>query len=292
MEEFHLNPEKIAFLVDSCADLEERHRQGRPIYMVPLRISCVDGEFRDGEDISAGEVYRRLDLGQLPRTSLPDLLRVAETLDRIRDDGYEKVIVLPLSSGLSGTYNMVRLQCVNRQDLEAVVFDTLSGSLGIGMVVLQLWEDILDGMSWETLVRERVPFLLKNTFPYFTVDTLEYLQKGGRIGKVTALAGTLLNIKPIITFASDGQLQSIAKVRGRRQVMEKFISLVREHLGAHRKFNLAVANGGAQAEMEQMKADLMEALPGCQHIWDSHLDATLSVYIGKGVLGAAIQLLD
>ncbi len=66
MEEFHLNPEKIAFLVDSCADLEERHRQGRPIYMVPLRISCVDGEFRDGEDISAGEIYRRLDLGRAP----------------------------------------------------------------------------------------------------------------------------------------------------------------------------------------------------------------------------------
>ena len=56
MEEFHLNPEKIAFLVDSCADLEERHRQGRPIYMVPLRISCVDGEFRDGEDISATQL--------------------------------------------------------------------------------------------------------------------------------------------------------------------------------------------------------------------------------------------
>lgn len=287
-----MNPERIAFLVDSCADLEEHHREGKPIYMVPLRISCVDGEFRDGEDISAEEVYRRLDLGQLPRTSLPDLLRVAETLDRIRDDGYEKVIALPLSSGLSGTYNMVQLQCKSRQDLEAVAFDTLSGSLGIGIVVLQLWEDIQAGMTWETLIHERVPFLLKNTFAYFTLDTLEYLQKGGRIGKVTALAGTLLNIKPIITFASDGQLQSIAKVRGHRQVMEKFISLVREHLGEHQAFNLAVANGGAQVEMERMRVDLMAALPGCQHIWDSHLDATLSVYIGKGVLGAAIQLLD
>lgn len=292
MEEFHLNPERIAFLVDSCADLEERHREGKPIYTVPLRISCVDGEFRDGEDISAEEIYRRLDLGQLPRTSLPDLLRVAETLDRIRDDGYEKVIALPLSSGLSGTYSMVQLQCKSRRDLEAVAFDTLSGSLGIGMVVLQLWEDIQAGMTWETLIRERVPFLLNNTFPYFTLDTLEYLQKGGRIGKVTALAGTLLNIKPIITFAADGQLQSIAKVRGRRQAMEKFLSLVEEHLGTHRAFNLAVANGGAPAEMARMKADLAAALPGCRHMWESRLDATLSVYIGKGVLGAAIQLLD
>ena len=287
-----MNPEKIAFLVDSCADLLERHRQDKPIYTVPLRISCTDGEFSDREDISAEEVYRRLEMGQLPRTSLPDMLRVAETLDRIKADGYERVIALPLSSGLSGTYNMVRLQCMARRDLEAVAFDTLSGSLGIGIVVLQLWEDIQAGMDWEALIGRRVPYLLKNTFPYFSVDTLEYLQKGGRIGKVTALAGTLLSIKPLITFASDGQLQSIAKVRGRRQVQGKLIELVKAHLGDHKQFNLAVANGGAAEEMEELKAGLLAALPGCRHIWDSQLDATLSVYIGKGVLGAGIQLLD
>ena len=84
----------------------------------------------------------------------------------------------------------------------------------------------------------------------------------------------------------------MAKARGNRQLMGEFIKLIQGHLGEHRKFNLAVANGGAPEEMEQLKKQLMEAVPGCQHIWDSHIDATLSVYIGKGVLGAAIQLLD
>lgn len=292
MEGSHLNPEKIAFLVDSCAEMEPRHRKGVPVYVVPLRIACKDKDYNDGEDIFAKDIYKRLERGELPKTSLPDLMRVARTLEQIKADGYERVIALPLSSGLSGTYNMIRLQCEERKDMDIMVFDTLSGAIPLGGIVLQLWEDIRNGMKWETLVKERVPHLLQNNFAYFTVDTLEYLQKGGRIGKITALAGTLLSIKPLITFAPDGQLVSVAKVRGRKQVQSKLIELVKSHLGDHKDFNLLVVNGGAQEEMEQMKKDLLAAIPGCRHIWDSHVDATLSVYIGSGVLGAAIQLLD
>lgn len=292
MEGMFLNPEKIAFLVDSCAELEPRHRKGLPVYVVPLRIACKDKGYSDGEDIFAADIYRRLEAGELPKTSLPEPARVAETLKHIRADGYEKVIVLPLSSGLSGTHNLIRVECAERRDLEAAIFETRSGAIPIGGIVLQLWEDIQKGMTWEELTQKRVPHLLENNFAFFSVDTLEYLQKGGRIGKVTALAGTMLNIKPILTFAPDGQLVNAAKVRGRKQVPGKLIELVREHLGDHKDFNLMVVSGGADEEMEQMKADLMAAIPGCRHIWDSHIDGTLSVYIGSGVLGAAIQLLD
>jgi len=287
-----LNPDKIAFLVDSCADLEFEYRKGKPIYVVPLRISCDDGDYSDGENINNDDIYRRQAAGQLPRTSLPDMLRVAETLEQIREDGYEKVIALPLSSGLSGTHNMIRLQCEERKDLETAVFETLSGSLGIGMVVLQLWEDIQGGMDWKTLVEERAPFLLENTYPYFSVDTLEYLQKGGRIGKITAMAGTLLSIKPLIGFAENGELVNVAKVRGRKQVQGKLIELVKEHLGEHKRFNLAVANGGDPEGMEELKEQLLAALPGSQNIWSARMDATLATYVGKGMLGAAVQILD
>ena len=287
-----INPEKIAFLVDSCAEMEPRHRKGLPVYVVPLRIACKDKDYNDGEDIFAKDIYKRLEKGELPKTSLPDMMRVARTLENIKRDGYEKVIVLPLSSGLSGTHNLIRLECEERRDLETAVFETYSGAIPIGGIVLQLWEDIQNGMTWETLVTERVPHLLKNCHAFFSVDTLEYLQKGGRTGKITALAGTMLNIKPILTFAPDGQLVNVAKVRGRKQVQGKLIELVKEHVGEHKDFNLLVANGGADAEMEELKRDLMAAIPGCRHVYDSHIDATLSVYIGRGVLGAAIQILD
>ena len=286
------NPEKIALLTDSTADLTPAMREGKPIYVVPLKIRCDDGEFSDGVDIFAQDVYDRLHRGELPRTSLPEGGVVSDTLDQIRADGYEKVIAVMLSGGLSGTCNLVRVQAEQRDDLDIAVFDSRSGSLGIGIIVLQLWEEIQAGTGWDKLIHERVPHLVDNTFPFFSVDTLEYLRRGGRIGRITALAGTMLSIKPIITFSEDGQLQSIAKVRGRRQVQDKILELLKEKLRAGKRYNLGVANGGAPAEMAELSEKMRALFPDFTHCWEGVMDATLSVYIGDGVIGGGIQLID
>ena len=286
-------PQKIALLTDSCADLSRETAEKNHIFVVPLRILCADGEYADGVDICGADIYRRLKGGELPQTSLPAGQDIEDVLRRIIAEGYDGVIAVMLSGGLSGTYNLVRLvaeEC--GKALQIRVYDSVSGSLGQGMTVLQLAEDIRGGMDWEELTERRVPQLIANTFPFFSVDTLEYLQKGGRIGKVSATAGTLLQIKPIITFAPDGQLQSIAKVRGRGQVMGKLVDMAVRSCGEHRRYNLAVANGGAPAEMEQVREKLMAALPDYDHIWEGEIDGTLSVYIGDGVLGTAVQVLD
>lgn len=286
------NPEKIALLTDSTADLTPAMREGKPIYVVPLKIRCDDGEFSDGVDIFAQDVYDRLHRGELPRTSLPEGGVVSDTLDQIRADGYEKVIAVMLSGGLSGTCNLVRVQAEQTEDLDIAVFDSRSGSLGIGIIVLQLWEEIQAGTGWDKLIHERVPHLVDNTFPFFSVDTLEYLRRGGRIGRITALAGTMLSIKPIITFSEDGQLQSIAKVRGRKQVQDKIVELLRSKFRAGKRYNLGVANGGAPAEMAELSEKIRARFPDFVHCWEGAMDATLSVYIGDGVIGGGIQFID
>ena len=288
-----MNPQKIALLTDSCVDLSPRMIEENHIFVVPLRILCQDGEYRDGVDSHGADIYARLRAGELPQTSLPAAEDVGQAFRRIVEGGYDGVIAVMLSSGLSGTYNLVRIlaeEC--RGKLPVRVFDSLSGSLGQGLTVLQAAEDIRNGMGWEDLTERRIPSLIANTVPFFSVDTLEYLMKGGRIGKVTATAGTLLQIKPILTFAGDGQLQSVAKVRGRHQVMDKLVAMTEKSCGAHKRYNLAVANGGAAAEMETVRQKLMTALPDYDHIWEGEIDGTLSVYIGDGVLGAAVQVLE
>lgn len=288
-----MTPQKIALLTDSCADLSPRLAEENHIYIVPLRILCADGEYSDGVDIHNADIYRRLKAGELPQTSLPSAESAGAVLEEIRDAGYDGVIAVMLSSGLSGTYNLLRIIAEESGDGFPIrVFDSISGSLGQGMMLLQLAEDIRNGMDWETLVERRVPQLIAGTYPFFSVDTLEYLMKGGRIGKVTATAGTLLQIKPIITFAPDGQLLSVAKVRGRNQVMDKLVAMAVKACGDHRRYNLAVANGGAPEAMETVRQKLMTALPDYDHIWEGEIDGTLSVYIGDGVLGAAVQVLD
>ena len=287
-----MTPQKIALLTDSCADLSPQIAAEHHIHIVPLRIRCRDGEYRDGVDIHAAEIYARLRAGELPHTSLPSGQDVSDALDAIAAEGYDGVIALMLSGGLSGTYNMVRLLAEERRDLTVQVYDSVSGSLGVGMTILQLAEDIRQGASWSDLTERRVPSLIRNTHPFFSVDTLEYLQKGGRIGKITAVAGSMLQIKPLITFAPDGQLRSVAKVRGRQQVIHKLVELTEQALGDGKRYNLAVANGGAAEAMETLRGRLTAALPDFEHLWDGQLDGTLSVYIGDGVLGAAVQVLE
>ena len=286
-------PQKIALLTDSCADLSPELAAENHIFVVPLRILCADGEYADGVDIRGADIYRRLKAGELPQTTLPAGKDIEGALEQIEGEGYDGVIAIMLSGGLSGTYNLVRLVAEEwNEKLRIHVFDSVSGALGQGMTVLQLAEDLRNGMGWEELIERRVPQLIAGSKPFFTVDTLEYLQKGGRIGKVTATAGTLLQIKPLITFAPDGQLQSVAKVRGRNQVIGKLVELCVRACGDHRRYNLAVANGGAPEGMAQVRERLTAALPHYDHIWEGEIDGTLSVYIGDGVLGAAVQILD
>ena len=288
-----MTPQKIALLTDSCADLSPELAKENHIFVVPLRILCADGEYLDGVNIRGSDIYARLRAGELPQTSLPAAEEIVKLLARIYEEGYDGVIAVMLSGGLSGTYNLLRLvaeEC--RGKLEVRAFDSGSGSLGLGMTVLQLAEDIQNGMGWEELTERRAPQLIAGTHPFFSVDTLEYLQKGGRIGKVTATAGMLLQIKPLLTFAEDGQLTSVAKVRGRNQVVDKLVDLTVKACGGHKRYNLAVANGGAPEGMELVRRKLAAALPDYDHIWEGEIDGTLSVYIGDGVLGAAVQVLD
>ena len=292
-----MTPKKIALLTDSCVDLSPDVLRRHRVYTVPMRILCRDGEYLDGVNIRSADVYDRLRAGELPKTSLPSTESLDQTLRQIIADGYDGIIGVIVSSGISGTYNLVRLAAEELEEevpgVQMRVYDTFSGSVGQAMVLLQIAEDLQNGYGWEELTERRVPSLIRNTTVAFSVDTLEYLLKGGRIGKVAAAAGTLLQIKPILGFSpDDGQLQSVAKVRGRGQVPGKLADLMVKHLGSHRKYNLAVANGGDPAGMELVREKLTAALPDANFICEGEINATFSVYIGGGILGAGVQILD
>ena len=288
-----MSPKKIALLTDSCADISRELAEKHHIYVVPLRILCADGEYLVGVEIRNTDIYERLRAGELPKTSLPSTEEIGKVVRQIVADGYDGVVAVMLSSGLSGTFNLSRILAEECEGfLEIRAYDSLNASLGQGMTLLQLAADIESGMSWEELTERRVDQLMKGSFAFFSVDTLEYLQKGGRIGKVTATAGALLQIKPVLSFTEDGQLKSVAKARGRGQVIDKLVEMAVKACGDHKRYNLAVANGGAPEEMVKVREKLTAALPNYDHIWEGEIDSTLSVYIGDGILGAAVQVLD
>ena len=277
------NPEKIALLTDSTADLPAPMREGKPIYVVPLKIRCEDGEYSDGVDITAEGVYERLHRGELPRTSLPEGGVVSDTLDQIRADGYERVIAVMLSSGLSGTYNMVRLQAGQRDDLEIAVFDSRSGSLGIGIMVLQLWEEILSGSSWDTLVRERAPHLVANTFPFFSVDTLEYLRRGGRIGRITALAGTMLSIKPVMHVDDEGHLTKVGTARGRNASLKALVDHMAETAIDPAGQTVFISHGDCEGDANRVAEDVKRRF-GVQTVVLNNVGPVIGAHSGPGTV--------
>lgn len=286
-----LDNQKIAVITDSCADIPEEWVSRYHIFVLPLIIRCEDGEHHDGVDITSRDIYKKLET-ELPKTSTPSGEDIENLLEEIKRQGYTKAVAVMLSGGLSGTVNHLRLAAEETDGLEMAVFDSRSGSIGIGVTAIMAAEYIENGMSFED-VQERVKKLIGQTNIFFSVDTLEHLQKGGRIGKVTAMAGSLLNIKPILSVdKNDGEIYTAAKVRGHKAVARKLQMLVKEVYESGRPYNLMIADGGIPEEGDELEKEIKALFPDYHHFIRAEIGATLSVYIGSGVLGAAIQYID
>ena len=282
----------IAVITDSCADIPPELAVQQGIYILPLQIRTSAGVFRDGVDIHPADIYR-IQQQEMPGSSLPLGSDMEVLLDQVIADGHKEAVAVMMSSGLSGTYNLVRqaVEPAAEKGLTLRVFDTLTSSIGTGAIALQLSEYIAGGMGLEEVCRETEK-LIAGTTVFFSVDTLEFLRKGGRIGRITSIAGTVLQIKPILAFAPTGELTSVAKVRGRKLVQQQLIQLVQNLYQPGRPFNLMVADGGAPEEGAELEKKLAKAFPGFRHYFKANIGATLSIYTGGGVLGSAIQYLD
>lgn len=282
--------EKIAVITDSCADVPQELAEKYHLFILPMRIICLDGEYRDGLDIHAEDIYERLKK-ELPKSSTPSGADVEDTFTKIKKQGYTKAVAILLSGGLSGTVNHVRLAAEELEELEVEVYDSGQASIGIGVIALQAAKYIEEGMEFGEL-KQRIKGLIAGTKVFFSIDTLEYLRKGGRIGKAAALAGMLLDIKPILSFDEEGEIYTAAKVRTRRLVEKRLLQLVTEMKKEGRPYNLMVADGGASAERDSLEKKLLELLPDSCCLYRAKIGAALSIYLGSGLLGVGIQYLD
>lgn len=281
---------KIAILTDTNCDLPQEAFKKYPIFALPLVITEGEREYRDGINITVEEVYDRQKAENF-KTSLPHGADIDATLDAIRDAGYRQVIVLLLADALSGTANVLRLVAQERTDLDIAVFDSQSASVGVGILALQTAQYAARGVPFHLLKRMTAQ-LVEDTKVFFSLNTMEYLRRGGRIGRATAVAGTLLQIKPVLTF-EQGVINTAAKVRGRKAVQPELIRLVQQRRAANPglRYNLVVCDGGVPEEGDALQAALVRALPDAAQVVRGSLDATLAVHLGPQLLGAGIQFL-
>ena len=285
-----MNQQKIAILVDSGCDVPEEWRKRYGMYLLPLRILYEQGEYLDGVEISAEEVYQRLPR-EIPKTSLPSGGQVTNLLDQIKADGYQKVLAVTLSSGLSGTYNLVQLIAQEYEGLEIHVVDTKNIAIGSGFTAILAGQCLEQGMEWEDL-KAIVDGSLGKSKVFFCLSTLEYLQKGGRIGLVACLVGNALGLKPIISCNEDGVYYVVSKAMGRKQSIHRVMEMAWRFAEEGKRYNVAIVNASAKEEANDIKKGLLPNLPGCTQLIESNLGPALGVHVGPGLLGVGIQLLD
>ena len=285
-----MNSNKIAVLIDSCTDVPAALVKEYGMYLIPLKIIYNDREYFDGVDITPEEVFERFSI-EIPKTSLPGGEIIQNVFNQIKADGYTKVIVVTISSGLSGTNNLITLISKQIEGLEIFILDTKDIAIGAGFHAIQAVDLINQGLSFEEITAKLVADLRKTRL-YFVVSTLEYLQKGGRIGLISSMLGTALNLKPIISCNDEGIYYTVNKVRGRNQSLSKCLDLAVTFAEGHSSYNIAVSNGFAPEEAADIKTRILAQLPNCKLFVEGQISPALGVHTGPGTIGIAVQLLD
>lgn len=282
--------EKIAILTDSCCDVPKEFVDKYHMYVVPLKVIYKDREYLDGVDITPQEVYDGLRT-EIPTSSLPTGETIVRVFEQIIADGYNKVIAITLSSGLSGTNNMLHVLADTFVGLEFFILDTKNIAIGGGFHAIQTGRYLEAGFSFEE-IKQKLTRDVANSKIFFVVETLEYLQKGGRIGLVASLFGNALNLKPVISCNEEGIYYTVAKVRGRKQSLTKAMDLAIAYAQGHPSINLAVVHGGAPEIAKEIAYEMKQKLPNHEVFVSGQISPVLGVHTGPGAVGIGVEILS
>lgn len=276
--------EKIALIADSTCDLDKNIIEKYNIHILPLRIIYKDREYIDRVDITPQEVYDSLK-NETPKTSLPSMNDMESLFTRLEEEGYTHTIIIPISSGLSGTFNSLKLVSEHHPKLTTTVFDSKSLSLGAGALVIECAKLIEANIPYDEIVTQ-LPLIQEKISLYFIVDTLEYLKKGGRIGRVSGTIGELLNIKPIISVNDDGVYYTYSKVRGKKQAISKLLDLIEENLKSTR-CKIWIMHGGALEEGQKV-FNTVKTYSNISELGFGEISPVAGVHAGPGLVGLVI----
>lgn len=269
----------VRIVTDSTADLSESQQQSAGITVVPLNVRFGDEVFRDHVELSGDEFFNRLKAApQLPKTSQPPVGAFEAVFRQHRQAGDDVVAVL-ISSKVSGTFGAAQMaaQAVDGDHID--VIDSLTVSMALGFLALEAARVAKGGAS-RAEVAERVRSLVPKAHVIAAVDTLTYLEKGGRIGRARALLGSLLNVKPLIML-QEGEVAPLGRARGRVQAIDKLV----DQLGRAGKLtHLAVLHGAARTDAERLRERVAHNYPDLG-IPFAEIGAVIGTYTGPGVIG-------
>ncbi len=274
---------RIRVVTDSACDLSADQAAAVGLAVVPLSIRFGTDEFLDRVDLSTDEFWRRCASSRmLPETSAPSPGAFQRSFEEAAEEGCDGVLCINLSGGVSATIQSAVAAAKAVADrIEVRTVDSRSLTLGLGLMALDLAERAQRGESLDELV-DRAQSLIDRTYVFGALDTLEHLEKGGRVGGARALLGSLLSIKPVVTLR-DGVVEEESKQRTRTRSLQYVADKVRTFPSISR---LAVANGAAK-DIDQFLS-LLGTVDSEHPLLVSDLGPVVGTHAGPGTIGVCL----
>lgn len=276
---------RIALVLDSTSDIPESIAKERHISIAPLHIIWGKDTLRDGIDITPVEFYDRLASDPvLPTTSQPTPAEFTSLYNRvIEETGADSILTLTISADLSGT-NASAQQARNMVDFPVEVVDMRSASMGTTVPALQVLDAIEDGASLKDAAA-LAQDLSKRTELIFTLNTLEYLHKGGRIGGAKRLIGTAFSIKPVLNIV-DGKIEAKESIRTRKRALNRLIDLLAENIDDSKPFSVGLLHSQVPEDADWLETEIRKRWEPT--IIRGQVGAVIGVHVGPGAIGFAI----
>jgi DegV family protein with EDD domain len=277
----------MKIVTDSAADLPAAEIEAYGIEVAPLSIHFPEGEVKSNE-ISPDEFYDRLRamFPKIPTTSQPSAGFFSKLYQKIAAAG-DEILSVHISSGLSGTLAAARLGAEHVRDILVTPIDSLTLSGGERFQVLAAALAVKAGWTKQA-IQERLDQIRAQTEVIYTLETLDYLARGGRIGRVQAIAGSLLHLKPIINVdKKDGKYNSIGRERTLNKAIKKIVDQLAREYGPDTPVWVTVLHGQFQEQANQLAEQIRQRL-SVSKLEILRISPVLGVHTGPGIVGAAV----
>ncbi len=278
---------KVAIITDSSAYLPQDIVEALNLHVVPLTLHWGEDTYRDGQDIRAEEFYDRLaESRTIPTTSQVTVNEFNMLFKTLLDEDYA-VLVLLISSGISGTVESAQQAAENFPDAPLVVMDTQLVSMALGFMVMRVAR-----AAHESASLADCQALAEETYSkigvYFTVDTLKYLNKGGRINTAKRLLGAALNIKPIMEIR-DGKIELVESVISRKKAMQRMLDLVERDIAGRDPVCICTFHAKAQKDNQALMAEAVERFNPVETV-TTFVSPVIGTHTGPGTLSIAYMV--
>jgi DegV family protein with EDD domain len=281
-----MNAQRIAIVTDSGTNTPAAFCAAYDIRVVPLTINYSDGSFQSEVNITTDDVIERF-ATEIPTTSLPSPSLIKDTFDKCIEDGYESVIFVSISSGLSATNQTVHMVASQYEDFPIAVIDTKSIGIAAGLVTMSAALMAASGVDFDTAV-ERLEILCLNTDVFFCVNELSYLRKGGRISEATYRLGSALNIKPVFDCDEEGKYRTVKKCRGWQKALRGVVDCVATKAKLYDQVVCAICCSEKDAPFDELEAQIREKVPNLAYLIKTGISPDLIVHTGPTLVGMGV----